>query len=165
MFQRYGRVDSISIAREVLGLSTLSPGTPLDRELGRSGHMTVKPNSMGLWAARSQVGQVAHELSLPAEDAADLLLAVGEALSNAYLHGSPNHATNLILVGWRFAGEVLTVTVKDEGGGFRPREAASLVGAAGLRGRGLRLMRQSVDEVHFEFDGGTRVVLRKRVAR
>jgi anti-sigma regulatory factor (Ser/Thr protein kinase) len=98
------------------------------------------------------------------DDLLGLLIAVGEALSNAYTHGTPLPDRNLIHLGWRLAGEVLTVTVKDEGAGFKPYEAPSCPATAyTLRGIGIRLMREYVDDVHFEFDDGLRAVLTKNV--
>ena len=143
-------------------MSSLSSGGTISQGFAYAGHMTIKPGAVGLSAARGQVRHVAADLSFSSDEVADLLVAVGEALSNAYLHGSPDPANNLIYLGWRLAGEMLTITVKDEGDGFKPREAVQLSGAIKL-GIGLRLMQQSVDQVHFEFDSGARVVLQKRV--
>jgi len=128
--------------------------------------MTIRPGPAGLSAARECVRRVAGELQIPSEDAADLLLAVGEALSNAYVHGTPDPQVNLIYIGWHFAGEIVTITIKDEGPGFVPHEVAGrLTGLAMARGHGLRLMREGADEVYVEFDDGAKVCLRKRVAR
>jgi anti-sigma regulatory factor (Ser/Thr protein kinase) len=141
-------------------------GAPPGLSTTYSGHMTIRPGSAGLSAARERVRRVADEIGISNEDAADLLLAVGEALSNAYLHGTPDPQTNLIYLGWRFAGEVVTITVKDEGPGFTPRQVAGPVaGGPLLRGQGLRLMREGADEVYFEFDNGARVNIKKRIVR
>jgi anti-sigma regulatory factor (Ser/Thr protein kinase) len=157
---------SISLVWEVDALGETDLGAPPGLGSTYSGHMTIRPGSAGLSAARERVRSVARELAVSDEDAADLLLAVGEALSNAYLHGTPDPQTNLIYVGWRFAQEVVTITVKDEGPGFTPREVARRVrGPALLRGQGLRLMREGADEVYFEFDNGARVNIRKKVVR
>ena len=142
------------------------PSAPLGLGSMCSGHMTIRPGSAGLSAARERVRRVTADVGVSGEAAADLLLAVGEALSNAYRHGTPDPQTNLIYLGWRFAEHVVTITVKDEGPGFAPHEAAArIVGSAVSRCHGLRLMRRGADEVYFEFDNGARVCLRKRVVR
>ena len=146
-------------------MSPASPASQADAQSVYSGQMTIRPASPGLSAARRQLSRVARYLCIADEKTADLLIAFGEALSNAYRHGSPDARTNLIYIGWRFSGEVLTVTVKDEGDGFVPRKAACrLAEAAASRGHGIRLMRQGVDEVYFKFEGGAKVVLKKRIS-
>ena len=141
------------------------PGAALGLGFAYSGQMAIRPGRAGLSAARDRVRRVAADVGIPGDAAADLLLAVGEALSNAYRHGTPDPQANLIYLGWRFAEEVVTITVRDEGQGFTPREAAARKArSATSHGHGLHLMRQGVDEVYFEFDGGARVTLRRRVS-
>lgn len=135
------------------------------RELTYAGQMTIRPEPTGLSAARHRIRTVANDLRLNDEAAADLLTAVGEALSNAYLYGTIDRSANLIYLGWHFAGDVLTVTVKDEGPGFAPYEMTpSRSTDRPLRGWGLKLMREGVDDVHFDFEDGAKVVMKKRVA-
>ena len=58
----------------------------------------------------------------------------------------------------------LTVRVKDSGNGFKPERVADPLAPENLlkpRGRGIFLIRQFMDEVEFEFDGGTVIVMRK----
>lgn len=138
----------------------------LARGFAYAGHMTIRPAPLGLSAARRQVLSLAHDLGLDEDDRTDILLAVGEALSNAYRHGTVDPDASFIYLGWHFADEVLTVTVKDEGPGFAPFEVlVSDDDLRNARGCGIRLMRQSVDEVYFEWDDGAVVVLKKRLAR
>jgi anti-sigma regulatory factor (Ser/Thr protein kinase) len=107
---------------------------------------------------------VARKLAFDDGETMDILIAVGEALSNAYRHGTLDPTSGLIYLGWRFAGDVLTVTVKDEGPGFVPRgERASVTGGPIAGGHGISLMCRSMDEVEFRSEDGVRVVLRKRL--
>lgn len=126
--------------------------------------MTIRPESLGLWSARHQVRLIASELGLDNDDTTDLIIAVGEALSNAYSHGSPYPDVNLIYVTWHLNDDVLTFTVRDEGPGFAPiRLCTETTRYSASRGHGINLMRESVDEVAFDFDSGSRVVLKKRL--
>lgn len=135
----------------------------LARQLACEGRIAVQPESAGLAAARRLVSTIAGDLSWNQEDKYDLMLAVGEALSNAYMHGSPNKSKNLIYIGWQFAEDVLTVVVEDEGPGFSPDDIPKGPCFTDLHcGCGIFLMNQSVDEVDFDFNGGMRVALRKR---
>lgn len=127
------------------------------------GQMTIRPEPRGLCAARAQIRRVAGSLDFAAEDIAGFVLAVGEAVSNAYRHGTPSLDRNFIYLGWRFADDILTVTVKDEGTGFGSRADGRADWPIRTNGYGIDLMRRSVDEVHFEFDAGTIVTLTKRL--
>lgn len=125
--------------------------------------MVIRPESSGLSAARRRMSSVARDLDLSSDELAELLIAVGEAVSNAYVHGSPDRDRNFIYIGWHFANGALTVTVRDEGPGFAPCECTlPPCDTSSLRGHGICLMRKSVDEVNFRFDDGARVMLTKR---
>ena len=126
------------------------------------GVMVIRPESPGLSAARRHIHTVAAELGFPGERVVDLDLAVGEAVSNAYVHGSLDRATDLIHVSWHFADDVLTVTVEDDGDGFVPEVVRR---GEACRGYGLNVMRACVDDVDFHSDGGAKVVLRKERGR
>ena len=126
------------------------------------GLMVIRPESPGLSAARQRIRTVAVELGFAGERVVDLELAVGEAVSNAYVHGGLSSGTDLIHVSWHFADDALTVTIKDGGDGFAP-EAVRREDTRG--GYGLNVMRACVDEVDFHRDGGTKVVLRKQRGR
>lgn len=130
----------------------------------RVGHAVIRPESSGLSAGRRLVSSVARDLNFSEEDAADLMLAVGEAISNAYLHGTPDCQANFIYIGWSLAGDTLTVTVKDEGPGFVPYASKpDQCGIPSPRGNGIRLMRESMDQVYFDYEDGAKVVLKKRI--
>lgn len=148
----------------------------ISESVGIAGHMVVRTEPSGLWAARRHISFVTRQLDLDDEEASDILLAVGEAISNAYMHGTPDTHGGFIYMDWCYAGDVFTVTVKDDGPGM-PHEILGLRQGKARReyklptirgrsrpgaGRGLQVMRASVDELRLEYDRGTRVVLKKR---
>lgn len=99
--------------------------------------------------------------------AENLPLALDEALTNAIRHGCRGDAACSVRVEVRFRRDVLRVRVEDEGGGFAPDTQADPASEAGLRrpgGRGLLLMRETMDRVRFE-RGGRAVVLTARRRR
>lgn len=94
----------------------------------------------------------------------DVEIALREALDNAIHHGNRRDLSKRIHTrcrceAWR---EVLLV-IRDEGQGFDPSGVVypAIPGDKALSQRGLSLMKQHMDEVHFE-RGGTEVHLRKR---
>jgi serine/threonine-protein kinase RsbW len=126
--------------------------------------MVVKADPSGLSVARSLIRGIADELELADEEAADLLVATGEALSNAYGHGGAGQG-GFIHVSWDVEDQILTVRVEDDGPGFSPLDTR-IDSSDPLRGGcGIPLMRRLIDDVRFVFDDGTRVVLRKSLQR
>ena len=86
----------------------------------------------------------------------DLILAVGEAATNAIEHGNGGNPTKTVTVMASMRNDQVAITVVDEGG-WRPPQSSH-----GLRGRGLELMRAIVDTVSIETTGaGTAVFLQK----
>jgi anti-sigma regulatory factor (Ser/Thr protein kinase) len=124
------------------------------------GHMVLSPDSRGLYAARERIRSVTQGLRLASEEADHLLIAVGEAISNAYRHGTPDPSVHVIRLSWHHGDEGLVVTIKDDGRGFRPNPQPR---RPGNLARGIELMRTCADEVHMFSDEGTKVVLHKRV--
>jgi len=94
--------------------------------------------------------------------AADVLLAVGEAASNAVEHAVRGAARNVVLeVTARTTATGLALTVKDNG-----RWHAPAPGSQGQRGHGSRLMRALVDSVTITpSPQGTTVEMRKELHR
>ena len=107
------------------------------------GFVVLKPNSNGLYAAREQIRCVANGMCISPDDADYLLIAVGEAISNAYRHGSPNPATDLIRLSWHQDTSGLIITIKDNGRGFSAaqRLCASKAASAALIGCLCKLVR------------------------
>jgi len=96
------------------------------------------------------------------QDRMDLLLAAGEATTNAVRHGSPRGERCRILLICRRTEEWLTVTIHDSGVPFEP--PASLPSPDEPGGRGVHVMRCCVDEVAFgRWEMGNVVTLRKRL--
>ena len=86
----------------------------------------------------------------------DLILAVGEAATNAIEHGNGGNPSKSVTVTASMRNDQVAVAVIDEGG-WRPPQPSH-----GLRGRGLELMRAIVDTVSIETTGaGTVVLLQK----
>lgn len=129
-----------------------------------TGQIVVKPEPHGLASARRAILSVAKELALDDDDTMDILIAVGEALSNAYRHGTTDPNSDLIHVSWHFANNIITVAVKDGGPGCCLHETTPDEKQTNSAcGYGIRLMRKCVDDVRFEWNDGGKVVLTKRL--
>jgi anti-sigma regulatory factor (Ser/Thr protein kinase) len=111
-----------------------------------------------LAALRRQLGRWLAQTGAGRDEAYDLTLAASEAAANALEHAyGPGRAT-FELEASEEGGEV-RITVRDTGS-WRPAKESE-------RGRGLMLMRALVDSVEVAAapDGGTEVILRRRLGR
>jgi anti-anti-sigma factor len=111
-------------------------------------------------AVRRRLGAWLDHLGMGEQDRVGVMVAVGEAAANAAEHAyrgtdaGPMHVSAAVDL-----DGVLTVTVRDEGT-WRPPDRDP-----GSRGRGLLIMRQLVDGVVLQGEGGTTVTLRLRLRR
>ncbi|MEN6356814.1 MAG: ATP-binding protein [Armatimonadota bacterium] len=125
--------------------------------------MAVITKQAGLSAARKRITYVARQLRFSAEETEALLLAVGEAVTNAYVHGTPEPGAGLIYLGWQCEGDTLIVTIRDEGLGKCDKGRVPLSEQRVIMlGCGIELMRSVMDEVDIRFERGTTVILKKR---
>ncbi|MGQ9454801.1 MAG: ATP-binding protein [Armatimonadota bacterium] len=108
--------------------------------------------------ARSRVEQLACSAGVSDKVKSDLVLAVGEAVTNAIEHGSKNTPNSFFTVRCLATPKRVCVSVSDNGPGFNPDELPSLVDAQlRERGRGIHCILALMDEVRFEFASGTSV--------
>lgn len=112
---------------------------------------------------RSRVAEEARKMPFSPEDIEDIVLATGEAASNAMRHGSSGVLCR-IAVRMERRPDSLLVVVSDKGCGFDlesvPEPGPDLLSEGG---RGIMFMRATMDEVTFHFTRpGTRVELVKR---
>ena len=116
-------------------------------------------------AARARLRAAATEAGFAGTALDDFEVAMGEALSNAILHGSPT-STSLISVCISFILRTreFSVEVTDRGEGFDPQSVKRKAGSDDVNGRGLKMMAILVDKAILFHDGvGMTVRLVKRV--
>jgi serine/threonine-protein kinase RsbW len=93
-----------------------------------------------------------HESKVPEHRQYEILLAVGEAVTNAIRHGSNNDPTKFVEIEIAVSDEVLTIIVADEGEGFDhtilpdPTQGENLYKPSG---RGVYLLKSLADEIIF----------------
>lgn len=98
-------------------------------------------------------------------DEPEVKLALHEALSNAVVHGNRMDPYKLVHIHCRCeSGKGASIVVTDLGEGFDPTAVPDPLSMESLRaehGRGIHLMKLTMDEVSFK-QGGTQVRMRKR---
>lgn len=112
--------------------------------------ITAHPQNAG--PARERVRNAASRAGFTGIDLADIEIAVGEAITNAILYGSPS-ADSHVLVMYGPAGPDFVIKIRDEGNGFDPSIVRLEEDTNALGGRGIRLMRALVDHVDLHHDG------------
>ena len=114
--------------------------------------------------ARERVRALAARAGLSGLDLADVEIAVGEAVTNAILYGSPAATSRIGIVGGRDDGTFF-VEVRDQGHGFDPMGLHEDDDQDALGGRGIRLMRALMDQVDLHYNGAGMIArLSKRLA-
>ena len=110
---------------------------------------------------RRRLDVLFNHLAVPPLEAYGIKVAVGEALGNAIRHGCKLDADKFVTVRIEEKPDMLVFEISDEGPGFHPDE----VSCDDCGGMGLTLMRHLMDNVEFDFRGGTTVRLTKQLHR
>lgn len=130
----------------VAGLDLQAPGWKI------SEYRAVSDPSV-ISSLRERAARAAGEAGAEGETLCDIQIAVGEALTNAYKHGSPRKGISQIQMRCMTCPAAIVVEVQDEGAVFDPDDA-STPEPHKMRdhGMGIYLMREAMDVVEFESD-------------
>ena len=112
--------------------------------------ITAHPQNAG--AARERVREAAVAAGFAKMDLADIEIAVGEAVTNAILYGSPSSSSR-VLLSYGLTPASFVIQIRDEGSGFDPNAVRIEEDTDALGGRGIRLMRALMDRVDLHYDG------------
>ena len=112
--------------------------------------LTAHPQNAG--PARERVREAAARAGFGGMDLADIEIAVGEAVTNAILYGSPNAASRIV-VSYGLAHSAFVIQIRDEGQGFDPGLVQMEEDTDALGGRGIRLMRALMDQIDLHYNG------------
>ena len=112
--------------------------------------ITAHPRHAG--EARERIRGLAERSGLTGLNLADVEIAVGEAVTNAILYGSPSAASRIQIAAGRSDGDFF-VEIRDQGQGFDPSQVRQEEDYDALGGRGIRLMRALMDQVDLHYGG------------
>lgn len=131
--------------------------------------MVVANDRRELARIGERVERFAGECRLPADHAASLNLVLDELVSNVIKYGYDDQALHEIQVTIEIQGDLLTVSVEDDGKPFNPIEAPLPnldlpIEERPIGGLGVLLIRSLVDVVDYRRERGRNIVtLKKRV--
>jgi serine/threonine-protein kinase RsbW len=156
-----GLEETFGVPKMIRGSRKVEPLLETDFESAEwkvSEHVVTSDASV-IAVLREKVADAAASAGADAETLCDIRIAVGEALTNAYRHGSPTQGVSKITVRCLTCTRALVVEIRDEGEPF-DAGAVSEPDPKQMRdhGMGLYLMRQAMDVVEFHNGGpGNRV--------
>ncbi|MCE5321783.1 ATP-binding protein [bacterium] len=108
--------------------------------------------------ARHRVGRMAMAAGFSEDGVNDILLAVGEAITNAIKYGSKNVENAIFTVSCLVSEERFCISVSDNGPGFNYQEIPCFEDALFMEhGRGIYCIKALMDEVSFYFNHGCTV--------
>ncbi|MEN6357562.1 MAG: ATP-binding protein [Armatimonadota bacterium] len=116
---------------------------------------------------RGRVMDAASDAGASGDIFCDIQIAVGEALTNAFRHGSPNKGVDKIKLRCMTCSRAIVIEIEDEGDPFDP-DAIHEPDPSHLRdhGMGIFLMRRAMDVVEFSINcPGNRVRMIKWLSR
>jgi anti-sigma regulatory factor (Ser/Thr protein kinase) len=133
--------------------------------LGRpTAHLLLPCRSDSVPTLRALLHRDLERWEVAAEVADAILLATGEAVTNAVVHGSWGQQDSVMVVRWSVVDGLFTFSVQDRGPGFDSSRTAMSRRAhpSQNRGRGLYIMHVLMDRVVVDSGlNGTRILLEK----
>jgi anti-sigma regulatory factor (Ser/Thr protein kinase) len=141
-------------------MEELTPG----RLARPTAHLLLPCRSDSVPTVRALLHRDLERSQVPAEVADAILLASGEAVTNAVVHGSWGQQDSVMVIRWAVSGGRFSFSVQDRGPGFDSSRTAMSRRAhpSQNRGRGLYLMHALMDRVVVDSGlNGTRILLEK----
>jgi anti-sigma regulatory factor (Ser/Thr protein kinase) len=127
-------------------------------------HLLLPCRSDSVPTVRALLHRDLERWEVPEEVADAILLASGEAVTNAVVHGSWGQQDSVMVVRWAVAAGLFSFSVQDRGPGFDHSRTAMSRRAhpSQNRGRGLFIMHALMDRVVVDSGlNGTRILLEK----
>ncbi len=141
-------------------------GSPDCKVMNKTYELKLKSHLGEVRRVERFVKKMAAEQGFAASRLHDIMLVITEATNNAILHGNKLNGNKLAWLRCQICGDELYVEVQDEGEGFDPTALPNPLDEENLlkpSGRGVFLMKQLAEDVHYEFsDKGTTVRFRIR---
>jgi len=113
-------------------------------------------------------GEVSDIVGFCEEDRDNLAIAVTEAVNNAIIHGNKYDESKKVVVTFYILRNGVKVSIKDEGGGFKPENITNPVLPENIfkeHGRGIFIVKSLMDDVEFKMDNnGTEVIMTKYIS-
>lgn len=114
---------------------------------------------------QERIASLLEQNNWPMRDVFGVRLALEEALVNAIKHGNRMDPSKQVYIACQFSAEEVSVTIEDQGDGFRLEDVPDPTEDDNLErpgGRGIMLIRSFMTDIEYN-DKGNRVRLTKRL--
>ena len=132
-------------------------GSPENSALSDLLDLSMPANSEAIATVVDTISENLDRLEVPEQKRLEVALAVQEALANAVVHGCGNDSSKQVRCQLKSGAHGrIVIIVTDPGPGFNTNSLADPKQGENLyedHGRGVYLIRQLMDEVHFERGG------------
>jgi serine/threonine-protein kinase RsbW len=126
-------------------------------------HLEIESDPNNLITVEEFVNYFAIELNINQDKISGLLLSITEATTNAIIHANKCDKSKLVNIFVDTEGDMLIVTIKDQGVGFDPSVVPDPTEPENLlkdSGRGIYLMRVYMDDLKYNYTpDGTETIL------
>lgn len=132
--------------------------------LGNGFQLTLAPDRGEVARANAAFTAFAEANAVPDAVRRSVNVALDELLHNTIVHGFTGRTDGAVTLAVALGTDRLTVTLSDDGPAFNPLDAARPdttrpVAERPVGGLGIHLVRQLMDEVHYQRQGGRNVVV------
>ncbi|MCU0454942.1 MAG: ATP-binding protein [Bacteroidales bacterium] len=116
----------------------------------------IESKLSNLAAVENSIDEITRDAGINKDNYGKILVSVLEAVNNAIVHGNKSDETKYVDITILLKDDVLEITVEDEGLGFKPEEVPDPTNPENVErtnGRGVFLMKNLADEIHFNRKG------------
>ena len=138
----------------------------MEAACGRTLELRIPADTRYVGLVRRGVRSLAESAGFPRQDVADVEIAVGEAVTNSVVHGSPNRDTAAVVIKCRTTGDCLVIEVEDHSTAEALPPKPEMCDPHRETGRGVLMMHKLMDNCHdCRTEHGMRVTMSKHRSR
>jgi serine/threonine-protein kinase RsbW len=118
--------------------------------------LKINSKIANLRIVENAIDEISAAIGLRQESYGKILVSVSEAVNNAIIHGNKADDSKFVEINISFKKNSLSVTVSDEGSGFKPGEIPDPTKPENIEkinGRGVFLMSRLADKIEFNEQG------------
>jgi serine/threonine-protein kinase RsbW len=130
-------------------------------------NIKIESDISNLRIVEKAIDEATNEIGISQDSYGKILVSTMEAVNNAILHGNGSNPQKIVDIEIAFKTNVLKITVKDEGNGFRPEEVPDPTlpeNIEELNGRGVYLMSRLSDKLKYSKKGNAVTMIFKNLS-
>jgi serine/threonine-protein kinase RsbW len=128
--------------------------------------INIESDITNLTIVENAIDNLTNEIGINKDSYGKILIAVLEAVNNAIIHGNKSDLKKSVKVDFLIERNNLSVSVTDEGTGFKPEEVPDPTSPENIEeisGRGIFLMSKLADEIEFNRKGNNVILKFKNI--